>query len=39
MIPVLTTAGAVVLLDEALGARLVVAAVLVGSGMWLGSSA
>jgi drug/metabolite transporter (DMT)-like permease len=35
-IPVLTTAGAVGLLDEPLTARLLVAAVLVGSGMWLG---
>jgi drug/metabolite transporter (DMT)-like permease len=35
-IPVLTTAGAVALLGEPLTARLVVAAVLVGSGMWLG---
>jgi drug/metabolite transporter (DMT)-like permease len=35
-IPVLTTAGAVVLLDEPLTVRLLVAAVLVGSGMWLG---
>ena len=35
-IPVLTTAGAVVLLDEPLTARLLVAAVLVGAGMWLG---
>lgn len=35
-IPVLTTAGAVALLDEPLTARLLVAAVLVGSGMWLG---
>lgn len=35
-IPVLTTAGAVVLLDEPLSARLLVAAVLVGAGMWLG---
>ena len=35
-IPVLTTAGAVALLDEPLTLRLVVAAVLVGAGMWLG---
>lgn len=35
-IPVLTTAGAVALLDEPLTARLLVAAVLVGAGMWLG---
>ena len=35
-IPVLTTAGAVALLDEPLTARLLVAAVLVGGGMWLG---
>ncbi|HWG94213.1 MAG TPA: EamA family transporter, partial [Mycobacteriales bacterium] len=37
-IPVLTTAGAVVLLDEALSVLLLVAAVLVGAGMWLGSA-
>jgi drug/metabolite transporter (DMT)-like permease len=37
-IPVLTTAGAVVLLDEALSLLLLVAAVLVGAGMWLGSA-
>ena len=36
VIPVLTTAGAVVLLDEPLTLRLLVAAVLVGAGMWLG---
>ena len=35
-IPVLTTAGAVALLDEPLTVRLLVAAVLVGAGMWLG---
>lgn len=35
-IPVLTTVGAVALLDEPLTARLLVAAVLVGTGMWLG---
>ena len=35
-IPVLTTAGAVLLLDEPLTARLLVAAVLVGAGMVLG---
>ena len=35
-IPVLTTAGAVLLLDEPLSARLLVAAVLVGAGMVLG---
>jgi drug/metabolite transporter (DMT)-like permease len=35
-IPVLTTVGAVALLDEPLTARLLVAAVLVGAGMWLG---
>jgi drug/metabolite transporter (DMT)-like permease len=38
-IPVLTTAGAVVLLGEALSVLLLVAAVLVGAGMWLGSAA
>jgi len=38
VIPVLTTAGAVALLDEPLTARLMVAAVLVGLGMWLGSA-
>jgi drug/metabolite transporter (DMT)-like permease len=37
-IPVLTTAGAVVLLGEALSALLLLAAVLVGAGMWLGSA-
>ena len=37
-IPVLTTAGAVVLLAEPLTARLLVAAVLVGGGMWLGQA-
>lgn len=36
VIPVLTTAGAVVFLDERLSAALLVAAVLVGVGMWLG---
>jgi drug/metabolite transporter (DMT)-like permease len=38
-IPVLTTAGAVALLDEELSARLIVAAVFVGAGMWLGQAA
>ncbi|MCY7364640.1 MAG: DMT family transporter [Frankiaceae bacterium] len=36
VIPVLTTVGAVALLDEPLTARLAVAALLVGAGMWLG---
>jgi drug/metabolite transporter (DMT)-like permease len=36
VIPVLTTAGAVLLLGERLSAALLVAAVLVGAGMWLG---
>ncbi len=36
VIPVLTTAGAVALLDEPLTVRLLVAALLVGGGMWLG---
>ncbi|CAA9358260.1 MAG: Permease of the drug/metabolite transporter (DMT) superfamily [uncultured Frankineae bacterium] len=36
VIPVLTTAGAVLLLGEPLTVRLLVAAVLVGLGMWLG---
>ena len=36
VIPVLTTLGAVALLDEPLTARLLGAAVLVGAGMWLG---
>ena len=36
VIPVLTTAGAVVLLGEELSVTLLVAAVLVGAGMWLG---
>lgn len=35
-IPVLTTSGAVALLDEPLTARLIAAAALVGAGMWLG---
>lgn len=37
-IPVLTTAGAVALLGEEVTARLLVAAVLVGAGMWLGQA-
>ena len=37
-IPVLTTAGAVALLDEELSGRLLVAAVLVGGGMLLGQA-
>lgn len=37
-IPVLTTAGAVALLGEELTARLLVAALLVGAGMWLGQA-
>lgn len=37
-IPVLTTVGAVALLDEAVTGRLLVAAVLVGLGMWLGQA-
>ena len=36
VIPVLTTAGAVVLLGESLSVRLLIAAVLVAAGMWLG---
>ncbi|MBC7374993.1 MAG: hypothetical protein H7323_13480 [Frankiales bacterium] len=36
VIPVLTTLGAVVLLGEPLSARLLVAAALVGAGMFLG---
>ena len=39
IIPVLTTVGAVLLLGEPLTAGLLVAAVLVGSGMWLGRPA
>ena len=39
VIPVLTTVGAVLLLGEPLTAALLVAAVLVGSGMWLGRPA
>lgn len=39
VIPVLTTAGAVLLLGEDLSVTLLVAAVLVGSGMWLGRPA
>jgi len=38
VIPVLTTAGAVLLLDERLSTRLVVAALLVGAGMVLGQA-
>jgi len=36
VIPVLTTVGAVALLGEPLSARLIVAAALVGAGMFLG---
>ncbi|MEO5745923.1 MAG: DMT family transporter [Terracoccus sp.] len=36
IIPVLTTAGAVLFLGEELSSRLIIAAVLVGVGMWLG---
>jgi drug/metabolite transporter (DMT)-like permease len=36
VIPVLTTAGAVLLLGEHLSLSLFVAAVIVGTGMWLG---
>ena len=39
VIPVLTAFGAVLLLGEAFGGRLVVAALLVGAGMWLGRPA
>lgn len=39
MIPVLTTAGAVLLLGEDLSVTLLAAAVLVGAGMWLGRPA
>lgn len=39
VIPVLTVLGAVVLLAEPFGGRLVVAALLVGLGMWLGQPA
>jgi len=39
VIPVLTTVGAVALLGEPLSARLIVAAALVGAGMFLGRAA
>ena len=39
VIPVLTTAGAVLLLDEPVSVRLLVAAGLVGTGMWLARAA